>query len=110
MLLESMYMIDAAIAIDKAKRSRNTSWENINKLFRECTHDRRYKVWFCACTDNMSGFWRVGSHEFLLEFINGKAYVRHVNDCNKYKKMPCYEISHLENGEYRIEWQESVLI
>ena len=105
-----MYMIDAAIAIDKAKRSRNTSWENINKLFRECAHDRRYKVWFCACTDNMSGFWRVGSHEFLLEFIDGKIYVRHVNDCNKYKKMPCYEIDHLENGEYRIEWQENVLI
>lgn len=109
MFLESMY-VDAAIAIDKAKRSGNTSWENINEFFQECTCDRRYKVWFCACTNSMSGFWRVGSHKFLLEFINGNIYVRPVNDYNKYWEKPCYEIKRLENNEYVFEWQKDVLI
>lgn len=109
MFLESMY-VDAAIAIDRAKRSADTSWENINELFREYACDRRYKVWFCACTNSLNGFWRVGSHEFLLEFINGNIYVRPVNDSNKYEKMACYEIKRVGRNGYVSEWQKNVLI
>ena len=109
MFLDSMY-VDAAVAIDRAKRSGDTSWENINELFKQYTHDRRYKVWFCNCTNNMSGFWRVGSHKFLLEFMNGNIYVRPVNDYNKYWEMPCYEIKYLEDDKYHVEWREDVLI
>ena len=109
MFLKSM-CIDMAIAIDEAKRSGDTSWENINKFFKERTCDRRYKVWFCNCTDSMSGFWRIGSHKFLLEFMNGNIYVRPVSDYNKYREMPCYEIKCLEDNKYHVEWQENVLI
>lgn len=109
MFRECLY-VDAAIAIDRAKRGADTSWENINELFRERTCDRRYKVWFCSCTNNMSGFWRVGSHELLLEFMDGNIYVRSVNNYNKYDQKACYEIKHLEDDGYRIEWQNRVLI
>lgn len=109
MFLESMY-VDAAIAIDMAKREKNATWENINRHFKSYSCDRRYKVWFCACTNNLSGFWRVGSHEFLLEFKNENIYVRPVNDYNKYDKKACYEVKRVGRSGYNFEWQDNILI
>lgn len=103
-------IIDAAIAIHKAKLEKNATWENINEHFKNRTIDRRYKVWFGACTNNLHGFWRVGSNEFLLEFKNGNIYVRPVNDYDKYQEKSCYEIMPLENGGYKFEWQNRVMI
>ena len=109
MFLDSMY-VDAAIAISEAKRENDASWENINKHFRECTCDRRYKVWFCCCTDSLNGFWRIGSHKFLLEFNNENIYVRPVSELDKYNNKPCYEVKRVGRNGYSFEWQREVLI
>lgn len=107
-------IIDAAIAIAKAKEKRlvpcEATWKEINEQFHMRTSDRRFKVWFCSCTDKLRGFWRVGSYKFLLEFMNGNIYVRPVNDCDKYEEKPCYEIIPLDNGGYKFEWQRRVMI
>jgi hypothetical protein len=42
--------------------------------------------------------------------MNGNIYVRPVNDYDKYREMPCYEIKYLEDDKYHVEWQENVLI
>lgn len=123
MFTESMF-ITLATSVDRAKRENNTSWENINKHFRESAFDRRYKVYFGNCTNDMHGIWYVGDpdrngHKCLLEFLNDKIYVRPVCDGanhDLYEKKPCYEITRIyDNGYsddigYRAEWQYEVLI
>lgn len=110
----SNLIIEAAIAIAEAHRNTTSrfgaTWEEINEQFQKYTSDRRYKVWCCACHDNCSGFWRVGRHEFMIEFMGGSVYVRPMNDNNVYRKMPCWELRPRGNGAYGIHWQNDVLI
>ena len=107
-------IIEAAIAIAEAKKHTaslfHPTWDEINEEFQQRTSDRRYKVWFVSCHDNCSGFWRVGKHEFMLEFIGGYAYVRPVNDADVFQNKPCYELRPCGNGAYNVRWQKEVLI
>jgi hypothetical protein len=107
-------IIEAAIAIAEAKKHTASpftpTWYEVNEQFQMHTSDRRYKVWFSACRNDCSGFWRVGKHEFMLEFMNGYVYVRPMNDADVYQKKPCYELRPCGNGAYGVHWQSEVLI
>ena len=79
MFTETMF-ITLATSIDKAKRQGNVSWENINNIFHEHAFDKRYKVYFGNCTNDMHGIWYVGKpdrngHKCYLEFQNDKIYL-----------------------------------
>lgn len=93
----------------KAKEDGNTSWENINYRFQSYFHDRRFKVWFMSCTNDLHGFWRVGSTRFVVEFKGDKGYIRTCNDYDKYRQLPCWQARKV--GEYYyVNWQSEVLI
>lgn len=123
MFTQTMF-ITLATSIDRAKRQGDVSWENINNIFHEHAFDRRYKVYFGTCTDDMHGIWYIGDpdrngHKCYLEFQNDRIYVRPVRrgaNHDLYEKKPCYEITRIyDNGYsddigYCAEWQDKVLI
>ncbi len=117
MFTQTMF-ITLATSIDRAKRQGDVSWENINSIFHEHAFDKRYKVYFGTCTNDMHGIWYVGDpdrngHKCYLEFQNDKIYVRPVRrgaNHDLYEKKPCYEITRIYDNGYRAEWQDKVLI
>lgn len=52
MFTQTMF-ITLATSIDRAKRQGDVSWENINSIFHEHAFDRRYKVYFGSCTNDI---------------------------------------------------------
>ena len=117
MFTETMFA-DAAIAIFEARNDNGgiiwggNVWENINSIFKARSWDKRYKVYFSACTNNGSGFWCIGDknpRKFIVEFMDGNIYVRPCSDYDKYTKRACYEVVP-QNGFYKIKWQYKTLI
>ena len=97
-------------ALLKAKEDGNHSWENINNHFQDVAWDRRFKVWFGSCANDLHGFWRVGSTTFIVEFRNGKGYARTYTYENIYKKMPCWECELTGSYSRNFGMQSEVLI